>query len=192
MHEAGLWARSLYPSLRSALAASRRRRADPVGGPRHRDPAHGRPPPRRRATDRSPTSSTTTSWPPSRRPADPRRPGDKRLTHEDLSSADHRGRARAAPARRCAAPREPSPSATRSPTASRSIPRWVSFLDRQAGPGRPGDAALGALARPAAVGRVHGRQPRLRPARRLPDRGRGGPGRCRTAAPLHVRIGSAA
>ena len=37
------------------------------------------------ATDRSPTSSTTTSSPHFEAPADPRRPGAKRLTHEDLS-----------------------------------------------------------------------------------------------------------
>ena len=36
-------------------------------------------------TGRSPTSSTTTCSRRSRRPADPRRPGGKRLTHEDLS-----------------------------------------------------------------------------------------------------------
>ena len=34
---------------------------------------------------RSPTSSTTTCWPPSTAPADARRPAGKRLTHEDLS-----------------------------------------------------------------------------------------------------------
>ena len=43
MHEAGLWARALYPSLRMTLAGGRRDRA--VGGPRGRDPAHGRPAP---------------------------------------------------------------------------------------------------------------------------------------------------
>ena len=47
MHEAGLWARSLYPSLRSALAGVARRHAHPVRGPGHRDPAHGGPAARR-------------------------------------------------------------------------------------------------------------------------------------------------
>ena len=37
------------------------------------------------ATGRSPTSSTTTSWPASRPRRTPRRPAGKRLTHEDLS-----------------------------------------------------------------------------------------------------------
>ena len=41
---------------------------------------------------------------------------------------------------------------------------------RQAGPQRPVDAALGALAGAAPVGRLHGRQPRLRPPRRVPHR----------------------
>ena len=43
----------------------------------------------------------------------------------------------------------------------------------EAGPRRRRDAALGPLAPAAAVGRVHGRQPRLRPARRVPHRRRG-------------------
>ena len=43
MHEAGLWARALYPSLRMTLAGGRRDRA--VGGSRGRDPADGRPAP---------------------------------------------------------------------------------------------------------------------------------------------------
>ena len=42
MHEAGLWARSLYPSLRARPGDGRRRRRHPVGGPGRRDPAHGR------------------------------------------------------------------------------------------------------------------------------------------------------
>ena len=61
---------------------------------------------------------------------------------------------------------------------------------RQAGPRRPDDAALGALARAAPVGRVHRRQPRLRPARRVPHRRRGRAGRRRAAAALHVRLGA--
>ena len=36
-------------------------------------------------TGRSPTSSTSSSWPPSPRPRDPRRAGAKTLSHEDLS-----------------------------------------------------------------------------------------------------------
>ena len=47
MHEAGLWARALYPSLQMTLVAAGETR--PLGGPRGRDPAHGRPAPRRGA-----------------------------------------------------------------------------------------------------------------------------------------------
>ena len=47
MHEAGLWARSLYPSLRGDAGGGRRAAA--LGGPRRRDAADGRPAPRRRA-----------------------------------------------------------------------------------------------------------------------------------------------
>ena len=86
MHEAGLWARSLYPSLRVApwrrpatTAPSRPRgwSSRPCAWPGCSTTS---------ATDRSPTSSTTTSWPAFEAPADPRRPGAKRLTHEDLSA----------------------------------------------------------------------------------------------------------
>ena len=58
----------------------------------------------------------------------------------------------------------------------------------QAGAGRSGDAAVGPLAPAAAVGRVHRRQPRLCPARRVPDRGRDRPHRRRAAASLRVHL----
>ena len=83
MHEAGLWARSLYPSLRrdprSRPASPSRPRVSsrrPSGWPACSTTS---------GTDRSPTSSTTTSSSGFPAPADARRTGDKTLSHEDLS-----------------------------------------------------------------------------------------------------------
>ncbi|MBA2299777.1 MAG: HD domain-containing protein [Chloroflexi bacterium] len=85
MHEAGLWARSLYPSLRVALAQT------PDGGPIPseglvtetlrmagllHDVGHG---PFAHFFDEQVLADFEA-------PADPRRPGAKRLTHEDLSA----------------------------------------------------------------------------------------------------------
>ena len=67
MHEAGLWARSLYPSLRDGARRSPRR-ADPVRRASSSRPCGWPACSTTSATGRSPTSSTTTSWPPSRRP----------------------------------------------------------------------------------------------------------------------------
>ena len=96
MHEAGLWARALYPSLRGELV--RGWRARPVGGPRRRDPADGRPPPRRRPRAVRPLLRR----PGPRRLPGPRRPAATRWQAPDPRGpvgADHRGRARRAPAR---------------------------------------------------------------------------------------------
>jgi HD superfamily phosphohydrolase len=85
MHEAGLWARSLYPSLRSALVTAGERSIPSEGlvtetmrmaGLLH-DVGHG---PFAHFFDDHVLSAFDA-------PADPRRPDAKRLTHEDLSGA---------------------------------------------------------------------------------------------------------
>jgi uncharacterized protein len=85
MHEAGLWARSLYPSLRSALVTANERSIPSEGlvtetmrmaGLLH-DVGHG---PFAHFFDDHVLSAFDA-------PADPRRPDAKRLTHEDLSGA---------------------------------------------------------------------------------------------------------
>ena len=168
MHEAGLWARSLYPSLRAALAG---RAGEPIpseglvietlrmAGLLH-DVGHG---PFAHFFDDHVLAAFEA-------PADPRRPDAKRLTHEDLSRRiieDELG-----PLLRGAAPgaRAPSPSGTPSPTARRSIPRWVAFLIAKPALADPAMPRWVRWLAAAAVGRVHGRQPRLRAARRLPHR----------------------
>ena len=169
MHEAGLWARSLYPSLASALAPSptaarSRPRAwspRPCGWPACSTTS---------GTGRSPTSSTTTSSRRSRRR--PTRAGRRQAAHpRGPERPDHR--ASSAPLLR-GLRRAPGAVAERDALRDDEAidPAWVAFLIAKPALSDPDDAALGPLARAAAVGRVHGRQPRLRAARRLPDRGR--------------------
>ena len=122
-------------------------------------------------------------------PADPRRPAGKRLTHEDLSQLIIEGELGGLIR---GLRRAPGAVAERDALADDETidPAWVVVPRLEAGPRRPGDAALGPLAPAAAVGRLHRRQPRLRPARRVPDRGRGRTRRRRAAAPLHVHLGA--
>ena len=184
MHEAGLWARALYPSLRTTLAAAGE--TAPSEGLVGRDPAHGRPAPRRRPRAVRPflrrpragrVRSAARPAPTGRQAADPRGP----------VGPDHRGRARTAAAR--ASPGAGSGRGARRVRRRRGDRPRVGRVPRlQAGAGRSGDAAVGPLAPAAAVGRVHRRQPRLRAARRVPDGRRDRPHRRRAAAPLRVHL----
>ena len=162
MHEAGLWGRHLYPTLRTALAD-----AEPTGrlpseglvvetlriaGLLH-DVGHG---PFAHFFD----DHVLRDFP---APADRRRATGKPLSHEDLSQliVEHElsgliGGLRRAPGT------VPGRDAFRSGRGDR--PGLGRLPHLQAGPRRPGHAALGALAPAAPVGRVHRRQPRLRPA----------------------------
>ena len=162
-----------------------RRLAGPVGGAGHRDPAHGGPAARRRARPVRPLL---------RRPRPGRLRGTGRPASPRRQAADARG-----PVRQRSSTEELAPllrGLRRAPGCRRGTRRLGRRRDDRSGvglvphlearPGRPVDAALGPLAAAAAVGRVHRRQPRLRPPRRLPDRRGHRTGRRRTAAPLHV------
>ncbi len=96
MHEAGLWARHLYPSLRATLEAVAPAAAPDVGRAvgraRRRDAAAGRPPPRRRTRAVRPflRRARALPLPRARRPAPSRQEPDPR----GPVAADHRARAR--------------------------------------------------------------------------------------------------
>ena len=184
MHEAGLWARSLYPSLRAALPAGPRR-ADPIRRPGHRDAADGRPAARRRPRPVRPLL---------RRPRPRRLPGPGRRP-PPAEAAVPRGPERSGSSRTSsAAPAWPAPGTGRRRRARRlrrrrvDRPRWVSFLIAKPALADPAMPRWVRWLAAAPVGRVHGRQPRLRPARRVPHRRRGRAGRRRAPAALHVHL----
>ncbi len=142
------------------------------------------------ATARSPTSSTSTSWRRSRRPPTGGDRGAKALTHEDLSQLiieRELGPAHPAPApgpgRRDRGPRRVRRRRVDRPGLGR-------LPGLEAAARRPGDAALGPLAPAAPVRRLHGRQPGLRPARRLLHRRVRRPGGCRAAPALRLHLGT--
>ena len=154
--------------------ARRRRRPSgpaPVRGPRGRDPAGRRACSTTWATGRSPTSSTTTCCRRSRRPPDARRAARQAADPRGPLAADHRARAGRADPRPAPRARAPSRSATRSVTARRSTRAGSRSSSRSPRSATRRCRAGSAGSQPLLSGRVHRRQPRLRPARRLPHRG---------------------
>ena len=173
MHEAGLWARSLYPTMSSAMDG------EPlpseglvvetlrIAGLLH-DVGHG--PFAHYFDDR-----VLADFP---APPDARRPGVKSLSHEDLSQLIIErelglliGSLRRAPGN------TPARDAFADGRVDRPSLGLVPRL--QAGPRRSDDAALGAHPPAAAVGGLHRRQPRLRSPRRVLH---GRPGRASTSS----------
>ena len=172
----------------TALTARRRRR--PVRGPGRRDAPDRRPPPRRRPRAVRPLLRRPR---PGRlsRAARPASAGRQAAHPRGPLAAHHRARAgrligglRRAPG--AVAERDAFADGEAIDPALGLVPRL------EAGPRRRGDAALGPLAPAAAVGRLHRRQPRLRPARRVPDRRRHRTGRRRAAAALRLHLGPGA
>ena len=187
MHEAGLWGALALPVAAGGARRAGAGRGRPVGGARRRDAAGRRAPPRRRPRAVRPLLRRPRPGRlPRRRPTRAGRPA-RRLTHEDLSQLHHRARARAAD-RRAATGAGRGARARRVRRRRGDRPALGLVPRLEAGPRRSGDAALGPLAAAAPVGRLHRRQPRLRPPRRLLHRGPGGHRR-RAAAALRVRLG---
>ena len=185
MHEAGLWGRRLYPSLVDALALTDPGLRPPseglvvetlrVAGLLH-DVGHG---PFAHFFD----DHVLAAFP---APPDGRRAGHKALSHEDLSQLIIERELERAhlPAPAGARKRHPRPRRVRRRRGNR--PGLGRLPRLEAAAGRPGDAALGALAPAAPVGRLHGRQPGLRAARRLLHGGRRRAGGRRATPALRV------
>ena len=141
------------------------------------------------ATARSRTSSTITCCRASPPRSDVRRAGGKTLSHEDLSQRiieDELG-----PLLR-GLRRAPGAVAERDGFAAGETidPAWVSFLISKPALSDPAMPRWVRWLAAAAVRRVHGRQPGLRPPRCLPHRCDGRAGGCRAAAALRVHLGS--
>ena len=182
MHEAGLWARHLYPTLRTALADVEPATALPseglvvetlrIAGLLH-DVGHG---PFAHFFD----DQVLRVFPaPSRRPSAGRQAAQPR----GPVAAHRRARARR-PHRRPAPGAGDLPERDAFGRREAIDPGWVAFLISKPALADPAMPRWVRWLQPLLSGRVHGRQPRLRPARRVPDRGRDRTGRRRAAAPL--------
>ena len=145
MHEAGLWARHLYPTLRTALSDVEPGGRVPVRRARRRDAPGRRPAPRRGSRPVRPflRRSRPGRLPGSERPASTRGedaqprgpvPADRRARAGPGSSAACAGRPGSCPSamrsrRARRSTRAGSPSSSRSPPwPTRTMPRWVRWL----------------------------------------------------------------
>ena len=128
MHEAGLWARHLYPTLRTALVDVEPATPPAVRGPGRRDAPGRRAAPRRRPRSVRPLLRRPRPAPTSRPRPTPAGRAAKTLSHEDLVPADRRARARRRSSAASAGRRGSCRSATPSRPGEAIDPRWVAFL----------------------------------------------------------------